>query len=197
MNLFYKIFYPICWLVVHIWHPFSKVIGRENIPQGACMICGNHSSMADPFWIGGVLGTKRPMKFMAKKEIMSVPIVGAFCRGMGAYGIDRGGADLAAVKATLTYLKSGTSVIVFPEGTRVRPGKTVEPKTGAAMLAMRAGVPILPVYITQKKRPFCPIRLVFGEPYTPEIAGKRPTAAELEAITADLMERIYRMEAAA
>ena len=116
---------------------------------------------------------------------------------MGAYGIDRGGADLAAVKATLTYLKSGTSVIVFPEGTRVRPGKTVEPKTGAAMLAMRAGVPILPVYITQRKRPFCPIRLVFGEPYTPEIAGKRPTAAELEAITADLMERIYRMEAAA
>ena len=197
MNRFYRFFFPFCWLAVHIWHPFSKLIGRENIHPGTCMVCANHSSMADPFWIGSALGTKRPMKFMAKKEVMSLPIIGGFCRGMGGYGIDRGNADLAAVKETLTYLKSGTTVIVFPEGTRVRPGQTVEPKTGAVMLAMRAGVPIQPVYITQKKKPLWPIKVIFGEPYIPEIAGKRATAAELETITADLMERIYRLGASA
>lgn len=189
----YGFLYPLAWVGLHIWHPFSKVYGRENIPQGGCLICPNHSSMADPVWIGLALGIRRRMHIMAKKEVMDWPIVGALSRKLGAFGVDRGGADLAAVKTTLTLLKNQERVLLFPEGTRVKPGKTVTPKNGAILLALRAGVPILPVYITQNKRPFCPVRVRIGAPYFPQTENRRPTAQEMDRMTQALMDLVYEM----
>ena len=81
--------------------------------------------------------------------------------------------------------------MIFPEGTRVKPGKTVEAKTGAAMMAQRAGAKVLPVYITQHKKPFRPIEVIFGTPYEIQAAGRRITAEELDTATAHMMETIY------
>lgn len=193
MRRFYGVLYAIVWLALQIWHPFSKVVGRENIPEDGFVICTNHSSMADPFWIALGMGVRRRSRYMAKKEILRWPIVGRICKTLGAFGIERGGADLMAVKATMTYLRNGENVLIFPEGTRMKPGKTVRPKSGAVLLALRTGVPILPAYITARKRPFRPVRVVFGTPFVPKSESRRPTATEMSQMTAELMDDIYTL----
>ncbi len=190
---FYGFVYPFIRVMLWLWHPFTKVCGRENIPADGYLICANHASQADPFWVAFALGSRRRMHIMAKKEIMSWPVAGAFCRKLGAFGVDRGGADLSAVKATLTFLKNRENVLLFPEGTRVKPGKQVEPKNGGVLLALRAGVPVLPIYITQRKRPFHALKIIIGKPYMPVCANRRPTSADLDLLTHELMDTIYRM----
>ena len=190
--------YWLLWVLFEIaffiWHPFSHVCGKENIPKdGGSLIVCNHCSMADPIWILMALGPRSGANIMAKKELMEIPVLRAILRWVGVFGVDRGGADIAAVKHSLEILKNGENLLIFPEGTRMRPGKQVEPKTGAALLAQRAGVPVVPVYITQKKRPFCPIRLCFGKSYEIQAEGRRITAAELDTATTDMMRTIYAL----
>ncbi len=193
-------FYWLLWIVVtaafYVWHPFSRYIGREHIPKGACLIAANHSSMADPIWILLALGPRDGTYIMAKKQAMEIPGLRKLLRWLGVFGVDRGGADLQAVKHSLEILNSGEKLMIFPEGTRVRPGREVEPKTGAALIAQRTGVPVLPVYITKEKKPFRPVHVVFGEPYPITAAARRATSEELSAATGQLMQTIYGLEAA-
>ena len=79
---------------------------------------------------------------------------------------------------------------MFPEGTRVQPGKEGDAHSGAAMLATRTGVPIVPVYIPRKKKWFRKTTIVFGEPYIPEFEGRRATSEDYKRISTDLMARI-------
>lgn len=192
--------YRLLWILVRVglffWHPFSRFRGREHIPEGGCLIVANHSSLADPVWLLLALGPGRRTHIIAKKEVMGVPVLGRVLRWVGVFGVDRGGADIAAVKQSLEILKNNEKLLIFPEGTRVKPGKTVEPKTGAALMAQRAGVPVLPVYITRRKRPFCPIEVCFGAPYTVTAAARRITAAELDEATQHMMATIYGLETA-
>ena len=99
----------------------------------------------------------------------------------------------------MKYLREGEKVLIFPEGTRVRSsrGDVSQPKAGAAMLAVRCGVPILPVYVPEHKRWFRRTPVVIGEAFTPTVATRKGTQEEYEAITADLMARIRALEAQA
>lgn len=196
MNTFYRIARYIVRFFMFFVHPVFRVTGRENIPEGPAVICCNHSNMSDPIWVIFGLWPDRMPACMAKKEVMDVPVLGAFLRFLGAIGVDRGNADLNAVKQSLKALKDGNNLIVFPEGTRVRPGKIVEAKTGAALLANRAEVPMLPVFLTRNKKFFCPMKMVIGKPFYVEKAGNRITQAELQAATDRLMGEIYAMEEA-
>ena len=193
----YWILWVIFMVVFFVWHPFYKFRKRENIPDDGCMIVANHSSMTDPIWILMALGARRGSYIMAKKEVMELPILPPILRWIGVFGVDRGGADLAAVKTSLEVLKNGENLMIFPEGTRVRPGQTVEAKTGAAMMAQRAGAKVLPVYVTQNKKPFRPVEVIFGEPYEIRAAGRRITSAELDEATAHMMTTIYGLGAKA
>jgi len=76
----------------------------------------------------------------------------------------------------MKFLKSGEKVLLFPEGTRHKDGEAGDAKTGAAMLAVRTGAPIVPVYVPAKKRWFRRTPVVIGAPFTPQIQGKRGTA---------------------
>lgn len=189
--------YTFLWVLVRIamfvWHPFTRFIGREHIPQDGCLMVANHSSMADPIWVVLALGSRSGAHIMAKREVMELPILPGILRWVGVFGVDRGGADLAAIKQSLEVLKNGENLLIFPEGTRVKPGKTIAAKTGAALIAQRTGAPVLPVYITQEKRPFCPLKVVFGEPYQITAAARRITAEELETATAAMMDVIYQL----
>jgi 1-acyl-sn-glycerol-3-phosphate acyltransferase len=112
----------------------------------------------------------------------------------GVIGVDRGNADINAIKRSLRVLKDGYPMMIFPEGTRVKEiGARGEPHTGPVMLAMKTGVPLLPMYIPQGKKPFRKTTIVIGEPYTIAPAGKRPTNAELESAAAELLEKIYAL----
>ncbi len=189
-----KIIYWPVLLVMSLWH-FPRFSGRENIPAGGAVLCANHSGLADPVW--AVLGARQKhlFWFMAKKEVMQVPVLGGFLRGFGAFPVDRDGADIHAIKKSLRVLKNGEKLLIFPEGTRVRKGKQVEAKSGAVMLANRADMPIVPVYITPNRKPFQPIRVIFGEPWKPEFESRRPSAEQLQEATNAMMERIYRLGA--
>lgn len=190
--LFRIIRYPILW-VMSLFH-FPKFIGRENVPEGACVICANHSGLADPVW--AVLAMKQRVIpwIMAKKEVMGKPVLGKFLGAFGAFGVDRDNPDIAAVKKSLKVLKAGEQLLIFPEGTRVKNGKNVEAKSGAVMLANRSDVPILPVYITRNRKPFQKIKVVFGEAYRPAFETAKPSAEALQAATGELMQKIYAME---
>ena len=190
----YKVIYAVVRAVMFFWHPVFRVIGREHIPDsGPYLICPNHSGMADPFWAIFALKPKRLPRIMAKKELMDVPVLGGILRWLGVFGVDREGADVNAVKTGLKCLKNGYQLLLFPEGTRVKPGKEVEPKGGAVLLSCRTGAPILPMYISPRTHPFCPVTCVIGEPVTPEFESSRPREDEILAAAEDLMKRIYEL----
>ena len=185
----YPIFYFCFWAFLRLY-PWPSFRGRENLPEGPCVICANHSGFADPLWVFLLMGTREPPWTMAKKSVMDKPLFGRFLMAFRAFPVDRDSVDLAAVKKSLSVLKNGEKLLTFPEGTRVKKGKKSEPKSGAVLLAQRAGVPLVPVYITHGRKPFQPIQVVMGEAYTPDYSSRRPDAAELEQHTAELMEKV-------
>ena len=123
---------------------------------------------------------------------MEMFFVGKILKLIGTFGVRRGASDIHAVKYALEELKEGEYVVLFPEGTRVSAREEGEPKTGAAMLACRTGVNVLPVYIPMKKRPFRINRVYIGTPYRMQRAdGKRATSKDYETFTTELMDKIY------
>lgn len=171
--------------------------GQENEPQGPYLLCANHLSFSDIITSG--VGVRQQLAFMAKKELIAIPLLGAFFRSLGAFPVNRGAADLTSLRHAISLLKSGRSVAIFPQGTR-RPG--LEPSStpthhGAAMLCYRAQVPILPVYIDTKDfspRIFRKIRVVYGAPISPEDLGlaakENREHGDYEAATKLIFERI-------
>lgn len=189
MNKMYAVIYPLVWLFMRIFHPW-RVIGAENIPEGAAVFCGNHTTAGDPLYVVCALGRKRQIHVMAKEEIMRWPVVGWILKKAGIFGVKRGSADVAAVKEALRVLKAGERLLIFPEGTRVREGETSEAHTGAVMFATRTGAPLVPVYIAPKKRIFRRTAVVFGQPFHPKFEGRKPSSNELQNIADELMGRI-------
>ena len=188
----FRFLYAVIWPFFNLFRPL-KVIGRENIPDGAAVLCPNHTTIGDPFYVVFAFGRRYPMRAMAKIQIMRVPFIGWILGKGGVFGVDRGHADMHAVKTALKLLKDGNKLLMFPEGTRVREGEDVAAKTGAAMFATRTGVPIVPMYIPAQKHWFRPTTVVIGEPYYPQIQGRRATAEENQEIAREIMRRIHAL----
>ena len=113
---------------------------------------------------------------------------------MGVFPVDRGHSDIGAVKNSIQSLKDGAMLMVFPEGTRVRGKKNaVRPKGGIAMIAIRSGAKLLPVYIGVKKRLFAKVPIIFGKPFDPEYTGRKGTAEEYQANADEVMRRAYAL----
>lgn len=178
---------------LRICHPVLRVQGRENFPEGAAMLCCNHSAMTDPFWLIAWARLKRHPRAMAKKELYNNKLIGWACEKLGAFPVDRGGTDITAIKMAMQTLREDNKLLIFPEGTRVRKGKPSEPHSGAVLIAARTKVPIMPIYLSTKKGFLRPVKLIFGEPYYPEFVGAKPTNEELEQRTAELMQKIYAL----
>ena len=188
----YRFFYAIVWPFVMLFYPM-KFIGRENIPEGGALVCANHSAAVDPFFLAFALGRKRQIRAMAKESLLKIFFIGKVLKLVGTFGVRRGASDIHAVKYALEELKKGEYVVLFPEGTRVKSREEGEPKTGAAMLACRTGVNVLPVYIPMHKKPFRINRVYIGKPYKMIPEGKRATSKDYDTFTADLMDRIYNL----
>lgn len=189
MDWFFHLLYCIVWPYFRLIHPV-RAVGRENIPQGPAVICPNHTTAGDPFYVVFAFGWRFPMRAIAKIQIMRVPFIGWILSKAGVFGVDRDTADLKAVKTALKFLKEGDKLLIFPEGTRVHEGESVGAKTGAALFATRVGVPLLPVYIPSKKKLFRRNTVVIGEPYLPKYEGRKPTNEELQQIARDVMDRV-------
>jgi glycerol-3-phosphate dehydrogenase (NAD(P)+) len=138
------------WLARAVLQPFFTVyfrmerIGREHIPEsGPLIIASNHRSFMDPFVIGMML--RRPTYFVAKAELFRNPVVAWLLSSLGAFPVDRGQGDRDAMVTARAILERGDVVVIFPEGTRTRPGALGEPKRGVGRLALETGAPVVPV----------------------------------------------------
>lgn len=192
-NKMYSVIYPFIWIYMKLFHPW-KAVGAENIPEGASLICGNHTSLGDPLYVVCAMGRKRQTHVMAKAEIMRWPVVGFLLKKAGIFGVNRGKSDMAAVKEAIRVLRAGERLLMFPEGTRVKEGEVSEAHTGAALLATRTGTPLVPVYISPNKRRFRKTAVVFGQPYHPDFEGRKPSASDYQRIADDLLHRVRALE---
>lgn len=148
-----------------LWRMEHK--GVENIPQdGGLIVAGNHQSYGDPFWLS--IPVKRSIRYLAWSEAFSWPVVGTAMRLLGAWPLQVEG-NPAAIRRSLTWLRDGGVVMLFPEGGRGHAdGSMIRMKAGAVRMALEAGVPILPVTIRGANRVW-PASRLFPRPGKVEI----------------------------
>ncbi len=170
-----------------------KVEGLANIGDEPVILCPNHGHALDPILLILALPASYSMRIMAKKQLMEKPVLGAFLRKVGVFGIDRGNSDVVAVKTAISSLKSGWNLMIFPEGTRVKKQGEVEAKGGIAMMAIRSGVKLQPVYISPEQRAFHRTRIVIGKPYAPVYTGRKGTAEEYQANADEILRQAYAL----
>ena len=149
-----------------------KIVGRENeITDKPYIVCANHTSLMDVVML--VISFKGQINFMAKQEIFKVPLLRSFVKAMGGFPIDRKGSDVAAIKKTIGMLNEGNNIGIFPQGTRCpfKNPRDTEVKDGIGMIASRAGVGFMPVYIKTKREKlsiFRRTKIIIGEYISPE-----------------------------
>lgn len=191
-NLFYRRLHRLLAPVIRFLFPLD-VRGKEHLTDEAVVLCPNHTNGWDPILLACALRYDTPLRFMAKKQLMEVPFIGWLAAKMGAFGVDRGNSDIGAIKTAIRSLREGWKLMIFPEGTRVKEGEEVDAKGGAAMIAIRAGVPMQPVYIAAEKRMFRKTKIVFGPAYTPVYSGRKGTAEEYQTNVDEIMRQIKEL----
>ncbi len=140
-----------------------KIEGKENLPKfEAGIIAPNHISNFDPPLM--YVMTKRDMNIMSKASLLKVPVLGRFLKYMGIYAVERNHKDMGAVKKSLTFLKQGNLLCIFPEGTRNGMQKGEKLHNGVAFLAVAGKVPVIPVRINGKYKLLHKITVRIGKP---------------------------------
>ncbi len=177
-----------------------QVLGKENIPnQGPLLVASNHVNLADPPLVGISLGRKAV--FMAKEELFRSKFSSYFISGFGAFPVHRGQLDREALRQADKVLAEGLALVMFPEGRRSRNTQLQPAFPGAALVALRSGVPILPVGITGTGRikGFAWLlhrpRLIvnFGRPFNLLPADGKLTKTRLTEQANLIMERIAEL----
>lgn len=192
MSFFFRFFYCMIWPFFNLVHP-NRVIGQENLPEGGALLCANHTRNSDPLFI--LFALKRPiaLRIMAKEEMRRWPVVGPLLHRLDLMiWVKRGQNDIAAIKLALKTLKEDRKLLIFPQGTRSE--DIGEGKNGAAMMAIRAGVPVVPIFVPAKKRWFARTPVVIGEAYMPFLEDRKATTEDYRAVMETLMGRIARLE---
>jgi len=193
-------FYRKCFCIARVlffMFFFYKVRGRENVPDGAAMICPNHSSYFDPILVSLALGIEHYVHYVAKIELFNVPVLSLLIKKLGAISVDRNSSDISTIKASLKFLKKGEKVSIFPEGRRAAADDEVSAKYGAVKLAERAGVPIVPVFVPRKKPLFGRLELVIGTPFIIQAQDTKRTADDYTLLVDSLMDSIEALNPAA
>lgn len=188
-----KTAYVVCYLIAY---PLARLIlpcrffGRENIPEGPLVVCANHSSLMDAVLLAIAFGSRRQLFFMAKSELLEIPVLGRILKSAGVFAIERGEADINSIRTAMKHLKSGHKIMIFPEGTRFSELESVAAKSGAVRIATKMKAPILPVYVTPGKKLFRSTKVVIGAPYLPQI----PQHKDYTPLADELMNKIFTLE---
>ncbi len=180
--------FRIMFAVLYRWH----IEGTENIPKtGGAVIAPNHTSFFDPPLTGAAM--KRPLYFMAKKELFDIPVLGFLIKRTHAFPVKRGVQDMAAMRNAFKLLEGGHLLLMFPEGTRSKDGNPGKARAGAGMVACNAQVPLVPVKIenTNKMSKFKKIKIKYGKPVYPPTEYTKESYTEL---SQKVLDAIAEME---
>ncbi|MEE0285278.1 MAG: lysophospholipid acyltransferase family protein [Faecalibacterium prausnitzii] len=168
----YYILLPLAWIVFHIGFRV-ECIGRENLKKvrtNGCIIAPNHVSAIDPVFVVITRFWGRRMVVFAKKELFEINVLLTwFFRWMGALCVRGTREELDVINQTVEACRNGGTLLIFPEGTREKEGKLLQPKSGLFVIAAQAAVDVVPVRILYdtpdgRMKLFCKVKVVYGEP---------------------------------
>jgi 1-acyl-sn-glycerol-3-phosphate acyltransferase len=180
-----------------------RVVGRDHLPrEGGFILAPSHRSMMDIPFVAIV--TSRRIRFMGKAPLFAIPVVGSVFRWLGGFPVARDGTDRKAVRDSVEMLRAGEVLCVYPEGTRQHGPKIQPLQPGAAYLALRSGVPIIPVgmagteeILRERRDPvprFGRVALVIGAPITPPPRSNGSLPREnVDALTARLADELQQV----
>jgi 1-acyl-sn-glycerol-3-phosphate acyltransferase len=174
--------------------------GLEHVPPGGFVLAANHTSNFDPWPLGIPFLPKRQLRFMAKAELFN-PILAPILRAGGAFKVRRGEGDVEAMRTAAELAREGEIVVMFPEGTRQKKGlrkkREARPHTGAARIALSAGVPLVPAAIggTDRLSRLGPLSVAYGEPIDVSDLEGMETKRAASIATERLMKAIEELKA--
>ena len=199
MRPFYRFAYTLVGLELLLHR--IKIEGRENVPHGGCLIVSNHASYLDPTTVGWAVA--REIFFLGRKTLFKPPIMNWLLPMCNVIPIDRDGGEASGLRKIIRMLRSGDAVLLFPEGTRTPDGAIQQAEPGAGLVALKSGVPVLPVRVFgtfeclsryQKRLRFGPIRVVLGKPYLPAVPERNQEKQAYAPIAREMMERIAELK---
>ena len=173
--------------------------GLEHVPATGAVLASNHLSNTDGWPLALGVFPRRTLRFMAKVELFRPPL-GPLLRALGCFPVDRGRPDRDALRTAEALVRSGEIVVMFPEGTRRQKGRAKrfepEPHAGAARIAMRAGVPLIPSALagTDRLSRFGPVRVAYGPPVALDDLQDLDRRAAATIATERLMSAIRELE---
>lgn len=186
-------------IVVFLVYIFNFVVfrveknGEENIKEkGAYLICANHRSNWDaPILVSNL---KRKVYVMAKAELFKNKFIKWFGRKCCVFPVKRGMRDIESIKYSLNLLKDGEILVIFPEGTRNGMEKNGKAQNGVAYMAIRTGVPVIPVGIHGEMKPFKKVKLNIGEPLDfSQYKTNKPEKEILDKVSKEIMDNIIML----
>ena len=177
-----------------------QVRGKGNIPnRGPLLVVANHLSLADPPLLN--ISLEREVRFMAKAKLFRFRVLSYFMRSLGAFPVHRGRSDREALRQAEQVLTQGSILIIFPEGMRSRRAQLQHSFSGPALIALRSGVPVLPVGITGTEklsrqawlllRPRITVNI--GTPFYLTPVSGRLTKTKLNELTKQIMEHVAEL----
>ncbi|QCS48222.1 1-acyl-sn-glycerol-3-phosphate acyltransferase [Picosynechococcus sp. PCC 11901] len=179
----------------------GRVYGVEHVPrEGPFIAVSNHASNFDPPILSNCLC--RPVAFMAKEELFQVPILKQAIALYGAYPVKRGAGDRGAIRAAIKALEQGWGVGIFLQGTRTPEGTITDPKPGAALIAAKAQVPLLPIslwgtekiLVKGKKMPqSVPLTVRIGEAIAPPPAVKKESLNQVTQTCTEVINQLHHL----
>jgi len=168
-----------------------EIRGLSNLPaEGGVVLVSNHISYWDPVIVG--CSINRRINYMAKSELFDIPLLGVFIRAVGTFPVRRDQLDRTAIRTAMKLLEEDQIIGIFPEGTRSHTGELLKPHLGAAMLALKTGVPFLPVAIKGSRGVLGKVRVNIGRPVFYKTDAKA-SRADMEEASSAIMGQIAEL----
>jgi len=189
--MFYSVIRFIFYLPIKFLYP-TKVVGKNHLIKGKSILICNHKSNMDAI----VLGISLPyhIRFLSKAELFKNKLLRWFFKKLGAIPVNRGTADIGAVREVLRALKNNDIIGIFPGGTRVGEQQEENYKNGTALFSIKSGAPIIPMLFLSKPKLFRKNTLIIGEPFYLKQTSEKPSKEKLQQYTKEIEQKQMQLQ---